>query len=170
MISDIFVSEASTLNFNGSQHLTVTKGGQDEWRTQTEDISLRFRTTRPLGLLLATSSEQSQDRLELAVTGGRVRLTIRLGDREKVSCSIWFLNSSSTDSDLWFQFLQSGQGLNDNQWHTLRYTRRSSSLKLQVDDDTPARGESFCMFFNSFRYICFKAWEIIVRLTILGPF
>lgn len=34
----------------------------------------------------------------------------------------------------------SGQGLNDNQWHTLTYSRRASSLSLQVDDEAPIRG------------------------------
>jgi hypothetical protein len=39
-----------------------------------------------------------------------------------------------------FQVLLAGQGLNDNQWHTLRFSRRGSNLKLQVDDDNPIRG------------------------------
>ncbi|KAJ4432825.1 hypothetical protein ANN_21464 [Periplaneta americana] len=73
--------DATTLTFNGSQHMLITM--PDEFRTQTEDVTLRFRTTRPLGLLLTTSTEQSADRLELALAGGRVRLTARLGDREK---------------------------------------------------------------------------------------
>ncbi|PSN31987.1 Neurexin-3 [Blattella germanica] len=112
--------DATTLTFNGSQHMLITM--PDEFRTQTEDVTLRFRTTRPLGLLLTTSTEQSADRLELAVAGGRIRLTARLGDREKV--------------------LQVGQGLNDNQWHTLKFSRRGSSLKLQIDDETPTRAEA----------------------------
>ena len=56
----------------------------DEFHTQAEDVTLRFRTTRPLGLLLTTNTEQSADRLELALMGGRVRLVARLGDKEKV--------------------------------------------------------------------------------------
>nr|CAD7588019.1 unnamed protein product [Timema genevievae] len=112
--------DATTLTFNGSQHMLISV--PEESRTQTEDVTLRFRTTRPLGLLLTTSTEQSADRLELAVAGGRVRLTIRLGDKEKV--------------------LVAGQGLNDNQWHTLQFSRRGSGLKLQVDDDTPARADT----------------------------
>jgi hypothetical protein len=56
----------------------------DEFRTQTEDVTLRFRTTRPLGLLLTTNTEQSAGKLELALMGGRVRLVARMGDREKV--------------------------------------------------------------------------------------
>ena len=39
------------------------------------------------------------------------------------------------------QMLVAGQGLNDNQWHTLRFSRRDSNLKLQVDDDTPTTGK-----------------------------
>ncbi|KAJ4432824.1 hypothetical protein ANN_21463 [Periplaneta americana] len=38
--------------------------------------------------------------------------------------------------------LLAGQGLNDNQWHTLRFSRRASSLKLQVDDDGPSRADA----------------------------
>jgi hypothetical protein len=38
------------------------------------------------------------------------------------------------------QTLQAGQGLNDNQWHTVKVTRRGTDLQLQVDDDTPVRG------------------------------
>lgn len=34
----------------------------------------------------------------------------------------------------------SGQGLNDNQWHTVSFSRRASNLKLQVDHETPVRG------------------------------
>jgi hypothetical protein len=40
-----------------------------------------------------------------------------------------------------FQVLVAGQGLNDNQWHTLRFSRRESNLKLQVDDDAPITGK-----------------------------
>ncbi|XP_021923608.1 neurexin-3 isoform X5 [Zootermopsis nevadensis] len=112
--------DSTTLTFNGSQHVLITM--PDEFRTQTEDVVLRFRTTRPLGLLLTTNTEQSADRLELALMGGRLRLLARLGDREKV--------------------LIAGQGLNNNQWHTLRFSRRGSSLKLQVDDDSPLRADA----------------------------
>lgn len=44
---------------------------------------LRFRTGKA-GLLLRTASEHSADRIELAVAAGRVRASVRLGDREKV--------------------------------------------------------------------------------------
>jgi hypothetical protein len=47
------------------------------------------------------------------------------------------------------QVLLAGQGLNDNQWHTLRFSRRGSNLKLQVDDDSPIRGK-----YILYRIIC----------------
>lgn len=79
--------ESATLAFNGSQHLTVwTNGFSNQGvRTQTEELVLRFKTSRPTGLLLLTSADtNSPDRLEIALVAGRVRASVRLGDREKV--------------------------------------------------------------------------------------
>jgi hypothetical protein len=76
------MTDSTTLTFNGSQHVLITM--PDEFHTQAEDVTLRFRTTRPLGLLLTTNTEQSADRLKLALMGGRVRLMAKLDDKEKV--------------------------------------------------------------------------------------
>lgn len=54
-----------------------------EQLTQTEDIVLRFRTSKPLGLLLITSTVQTGDRIELAVAAGRIRMALRLGVKDK---------------------------------------------------------------------------------------
>lgn len=59
-----------------------------ETQTQTEDLILRFRTAKALGLLMTTNSEESADRIELSVAAGRVRLAVRLGDRDKVRLSV----------------------------------------------------------------------------------
>jgi leucine-rich repeat transmembrane neuronal protein 1/2 len=76
-------TDAATLSFNGSQHVLVWL--PEEAQTQSEDISLRFRTSRPLGLLVVSAgATHSTDRLEISLAAGRVRLSIRLGDREKV--------------------------------------------------------------------------------------
>lgn len=65
--------------------MTVWLGGNQGTRTQTEELVLRFKTARPVGLLLLTSAESnSPDRLEIALVAGRVRASVRLGDREKV--------------------------------------------------------------------------------------
>lgn len=85
-IDTIFLTESPTIFLNGSQHLTAALGA--EHVTQTEELMLRFKTTRA-GLLLRTASEHSADRIELAVAAGRVRASVRLGDREKVRVKLW---------------------------------------------------------------------------------
>ncbi|XP_055322303.1 neurexin-3 isoform X3 [Sitodiplosis mosellana] len=114
--------ESATLAFNGSQHMTISVGGTHGTRTQTEELVLRFKTTRPTGLLLVTSADSnSPDRLEISLVAGRVRASVRLGDREKN--------------------LLAGQGvLHDNNWHTIRFSRKASNLRLQVDGNSPVRG------------------------------
>ncbi|XP_026490991.1 neurexin 1 isoform X3 [Vanessa tameamea] len=109
--------ESPTIFLNGSQHLTAALGL--EHVTQTEELLLRFRTTKA-GLLLRTASEHSADRIELAVAAGRVRASVRLGDREKN--------------------LLAGTNVADDKWHTVRFSRRASNLKLQVDGGQPVRG------------------------------
>ncbi|XP_046971737.1 neurexin-1 [Vanessa cardui] len=109
--------ESPTIFLNGSQHLTAALG--PEHVTQTEELLLRFRTTKA-GLLLRTASEHSADRIELAVAAGRVRASVRLGDREKN--------------------LLAGTNVADDKWHTVRFSRRASNLKLQVDGGQPVRG------------------------------
>ncbi|XP_037025622.1 neurexin-1-like, partial [Bradysia coprophila] len=115
--------ESTTLAFNGTQHMTIWLGGAQGSRTQTEELVLRFKTARAAGLLLLTSAEsESPDRLEISLVAGRVRASVRLGDREKN--------------------LLAGQGvLNDNNWHTVRFSRRASNLRLQVDGAAPVRAE-----------------------------
>ena len=39
------------------------------------------------------------------------------------------------------QVIMTGQGLNDDMWHTLRFSRRANNIKFQVDDETPIAGE-----------------------------
>ncbi|XP_049877630.1 neurexin-1-like [Pectinophora gossypiella] len=109
--------DSPTIFLNGSQHLTAALG--PEHITQTEELMLRFRTSRA-GLLLRTASEHSADRIELAVAAGRVRASVRLGDREKN--------------------LLAGSNVADDRWHTVRFSRRASNLKLQVDGAAPVRG------------------------------
>ncbi|CAH2236881.1 jg20290 [Pararge aegeria aegeria] len=109
--------ESPTIFLNGSQHLTAALG--PEHVTQTEELLLRFRTGKA-GLLLRTASEHSADRIELAVAAGRVRASVRLGDREKN--------------------LLAGTNVADDKWHTVRFSRRASNLKLQVDGGQPVRG------------------------------
>ncbi|XP_024942008.1 neurexin-1 isoform X3 [Cephus cinctus] len=112
--------DASTLHLNGSQQMTALM--PEDSRTQAEEVVVRFKTTRPRGLLLATSLENSSDRLQLSLEDGNAKMLIHIGDREKV--------------------LVAGQGLNDDMWHTLRFSRRASTLKLQIDDEPAVRAET----------------------------
>ncbi|XP_017847809.1 neurexin-1 isoform X2 [Drosophila busckii] len=116
--------ELATLAFNGSQHMTIWLANGQGTKTQTEELVLRFKTSRPAGLLLLTSAESnSPDRLEIALVAGRIRASVRLSDREKN--------------------LLAGQSvLNDNNWHTIRFSRRASNLRLQVDGAPPVRAET----------------------------
>lgn len=57
----------------------------EDSRTQAEEISLRFKTTKPKGLLLATSSESSSDRLQISLDKGTAKLRIHIGGKERVS-------------------------------------------------------------------------------------
>ncbi|XP_055385088.1 neurexin-1 isoform X9 [Condylostylus longicornis] len=114
--------ESATLAFNGSQHMTIWLGNGQGSKTQTEELVLRFKTARPAGLLLITSAESnSPDRLEIGLVAGRIRASVRLADREK-------------------NLLAGQTVLNDNNWHTIRFSRRASNLRLQVDGAPPVRG------------------------------
>lgn len=77
-----FTPDAATLSFDGTQYVRMFS--DQESNTQAEDITFRFRTNRPNGLLLATTSTLSSDRLELALQAGKLRLTVKLGDKDKV--------------------------------------------------------------------------------------
>ncbi|XP_036146252.1 neurexin-1 isoform X5 [Monomorium pharaonis] len=112
--------DASTLHLNGTQQMTALM--PDDSKTQAEEIVVRFKTTRPRGLLFATSFENSADRLQIYLDEGKAQMLIHIGDREKV--------------------LTAGQGLNDDLWHTLRFSRRFNSLKFQIDGETAIRAEA----------------------------
>lgn len=73
--------------------MTVWLGNGQGTKTQTEELIIRFKTSRPTGLILLTSAESnSPDRLEIALVAGRVRASVRLSDREKVIMMVYSLN------------------------------------------------------------------------------
>lgn len=85
---------ATTLTFDKSQYALITL--PEESYTESEDISLRFRTIHTAGLLLMTRSSLSTDAIELFLERGACKLTISLGPRSKVSVltSVFFLHLS----------------------------------------------------------------------------
>ncbi|XP_058470622.1 neurexin 3a isoform X4 [Solea solea] len=105
--------EASILSYDGSMYMKVVM--PNIMHTEAEDVSLRFRSQRAYGLLMATTSRDSADTLRLELDGSRVKLTVNLGKGPET--------------------LYAGQKLNDNEWHTVRVVRRGKTYKLMVDDD-----------------------------------
>lgn len=71
------LTEASILSYDGSMFMKVLM--PTIMHTEAEDVSLRFRSQRAYGLLMATTSRDSADTLRLELDGGRVKLTVNLG-------------------------------------------------------------------------------------------
>uniref|UniRef100_A0A3Q3VJR2 Neurexin 3b n=1 Tax=Mola mola TaxID=94237 RepID=A0A3Q3VJR2_MOLML len=105
--------EASILSYDGSMYMKVVI--PTVFHTEAEDASLRFMSQRAFGLLMAATSRESADTLRLELDSGRIKLTVNLGKGPEV--------------------LYAGQKLNDNEWHSVRVSRRGKNLKLIVDDD-----------------------------------
>uniref|UniRef100_A0A672JGE9 Neurexin 1b n=1 Tax=Salarias fasciatus TaxID=181472 RepID=A0A672JGE9_SALFA len=120
--------EATVLSYDGSKFMKVQL--PVVMHTEAEDVSLRFRSQRAYGILIATTSRDSADTLRLELESGRVRLTVNL-DCIRINCT------SSKGPETIF----AGQNLNDNEWHTVRVFRRGKSLKLTVDDIPPVEGQ-----------------------------
>ncbi|XP_046699528.1 neurexin-1a-like isoform X16 [Silurus meridionalis] len=111
--------DATILSYDGSKFMKIFL--PVAMHTEAEDVTLRFRSQRAYGVLMATTSRDSADTLRLELDAGRVRLTINLGKGPET--------------------LFTGQNLNDNEWHTVRVMRRGRSMQLAVDDLQPAEGE-----------------------------
>ncbi|XP_063730837.1 neurexin-1a-like isoform X3 [Eleginops maclovinus] len=120
--------EATILSYDGSKFMKVQL--PVVMHTEAEDVSLRFRSQRAYGILIATTSQDSADTLRLELESGRVRLTVNL-DCIRINCT------SSKGPETIF----AGQNVNDNEWHTVRVFRRGKSLKLTVDDLQPVEGQ-----------------------------
>lgn len=76
-VADFSLAEASILSYDGSMHMKVVM--PNVMHTEAEDVSLRFRSQRAYGLLMATTSQDSADTLRLELDGSRVKLTVNLG-------------------------------------------------------------------------------------------
>ncbi|KAM9462025.1 neurexin 1a isoform 2-T2 [Clarias gariepinus] len=120
--------DATILSYDGSKFMKIKL--PVVMHTEAEDVSLRFRSQRAYGVLMATTSRNSADTLRLELDGGRVRLTVNL-DCIRINCT------TSKGPETIF----AGQNLNDNEWHTVRVVRRGKGLKLTVDDLQPSEGQ-----------------------------
>nr|XP_026651914.1 neurexin-1 isoform X16 [Zonotrichia albicollis] len=120
--------EATILSYDGSMFMKIQL--PVVMHTEAEDVSLRFRSQRAYGILMATTSRESADTLRLELDAGRVKLTVNL-DCIRINC-----NSSKGPETLF-----AGYNLNDNEWHTVRVVRRGKGLKLMVDDQQAVTGQ-----------------------------
>ena len=77
LCTGISSTEASILSYDGSMYMKVVM--PIIMHTEAEDVSMRFRSQRAYGLLMATNSQDSADTLRLELDGGRVKLTVNLG-------------------------------------------------------------------------------------------
>ena len=75
-------SVATVVSFDGNQHVRIEL--PEESRTEAEDITLRFQSPNPNGLLFATTSTNAADHMELMLDNGQLRLDIELGSGVKV--------------------------------------------------------------------------------------
>uniref|UniRef100_I3JU13 Neurexin 1b n=1 Tax=Oreochromis niloticus TaxID=8128 RepID=I3JU13_ORENI len=116
--------EATILSYDGSKFMKVQL--PVVMHTEAEDVSLRFRSQRAYGILIATTSRDSADALRIELESGRVRTAIQLN----INC-----NGKGPET------IFAGQNLNDNEWHTVRVFRRGKNLKLTVDDLPPVEGQ-----------------------------
>lgn len=72
------LTEATILSYDGSKFMKIQL--PVVMHTEAEDVSLRFMSQRAYGILMATTSRDSADTLRLELDGGRVKLTVNLGN------------------------------------------------------------------------------------------
>ena len=108
-------TDATTLSFDGKQFLNILL--PEESHTQAELIQLRFRTTRPNGLLMSTTSnDKSMSHFSLSLENSRAKVSINFGEGVRV--------------------VHIGHSLNDDLWHSIRIERRGPSIEVKVDKET----------------------------------
>ena len=95
--------------------------------SEADNLSIRFRTVEQTGILVVTRHDRSQDKLEIVLEGGRVKISISIGSTEKT----FFV----------------GQSLNDDIYHTLIFERRALKIKSLVDDDSPVIGKKLIVLY-----------------------
>ena len=109
--------------------------------SEADNLSIRFRTVEQTGILVVTRHDRSQDKLEIVLEGGRVKISISIGSTEKT----FFV----------------GQSLNDDIYHTLIFERRALKIRSLVDDDSPVIGKKFIVLY----YLNFFFGKLIQMLA-----
>ncbi len=88
---------------------------------EADDVLLRFRTTRPAGLLLTTRHDRSLDVLDIRLEGARVRVHLQMGNGHGGAEKTFYV----------------GQSLNDDIYHSFVFRRRGTKISALIDDDEP---------------------------------
>lgn len=101
--------------FPGYRYMMVVADRQAD--IEADDITIRFRTLEPNGLLLAMrddySNERKKDSLEIVINSGELVLHINMDGHETV--------------------VHIGTGLDDNKWHTMHLTRHGRLVVIKID-------------------------------------
>nr|XP_026689389.1 neurexin-1a isoform X3 [Ciona intestinalis] len=99
-------------------------------QTEGEEISLRFKTPLSSGLLFATTSNRSRDKIMIEIVQkGRIKLTIN------IDCSMKNCTAPRQGPDT--MYIEGG--FNDRAWHTVTVSRRGQRVALNVDGRTKQR-------------------------------
>ncbi|XP_023324977.1 neurexin-1 [Eurytemora carolleeae] len=103
--------DTPTLHLTGHEDMKVLASAQSD--IEADDISIRFKTIEPSGVIFSTSDDWSTDRLEISLSRGGLVLTIRMDGHESV--------------------MLSGFGLDNGEWHTIHVVRHGRHVLLEVD-------------------------------------
>lgn len=76
------VADAPLVALTGNEYIRITIF--PALVTHTNDITLRFKTPKPNGLLFVTSNQYVNDYLNVTLEGGRGKLQTNLGGQPKV--------------------------------------------------------------------------------------
>lgn len=88
------------LSYDGSMFLKVLM--PRAMHTEAEDVSLRFMSQRAYGLLMATTSSESADTLRLELDGGKVKLTVNLGNLRPLTLvlpALWMMSKGINSAE-----------------------------------------------------------------------
>ena len=84
--NEIF-SEAATLMFNGQQHMLLMSDSQAD--LEYDDITLRFKTLEPNGLILAlrddASNQRKKDSMEVSLSRSGIMISVSIAGSKKTS-------------------------------------------------------------------------------------
>ncbi|XP_075068619.1 contactin-associated protein-like 2 isoform X2 [Mixophyes fleayi] len=107
-------SHAVPVFFNATSYLEVNGRAAEDLLS----VNFHFRTWNPNGLLLFTTFADDNGNVEIDLTEGKISVHINMTKSKKNRIDI-----------------SSGSGLNDGQWHEVRFTAEENSAMLTIDGD-----------------------------------